>query len=243
MKGGLEIRAATFRYEDMMMCFDLTVDEGQFVAVMGPSGAGKSTLLLLIAGFEPPLGGEICWRGKDITQLPPAERPLSIMFQENNLFAHLDAFANVALGLSPSLKLSREQRQEAEGALQRVGLEGFGERLPGELSGGERQRVALARTLVRKKPLLLLDEPFAALGPAMKKDMIELMKELQKERNLTILLVTHEPADARAAASHTAFVHEGRILAKRRSEELFKSKDIPELRDYLGNIPSPVGEG
>ena len=234
MKGGLEVRAVTFRYEDMTMCFDLRVDEEEFVAIMGPSGAGKSTLLQLIAGFEQPLEGEIRWRGRDITRLLPAERPLSIMFQENNLFAHLDVFANVALGLSPSLKLSREQRQEAEGALQRVGLEGFGNRLPGELSGGERQRVALARTLVRKKPLLLLDEPFAALGPAMKKDMTELMKELQRERNLTILLVTHEPMDARAAASHTAFVHNGRILAKRRSEELFKSQDIPELRDYLG---------
>jgi thiamine transport system ATP-binding protein len=234
MKAGLEIRAVTFRYEDMMMRFDLTVDEEEFIAIMGPSGAGKSTLLQLIAGFEQPLQGEIRWRGQNITQLPPAERPLSIMFQENNLFAHLDVFTNVALGLSPSLTLSREQRQEAEGALRRVGLEGFGERLPGELSGGERQRVALARTLVRKKPLLLLDEPFAALGPAMKKDMTELIKELQKERNLTILLVTHEPMDAQAAAGHTAFVHDGRILAKRRSEELFKSTDIQELRDYLG---------
>jgi thiamine transport system ATP-binding protein len=234
MKAGLEIRAVTFRYEDMMMRFDLTVDEEEFIAIMGPSGAGKSTLLQLIAGFEQPLQGEIRWRGKNITRLPPAERPLSIMFQENNLFAHLDAFANVALGLSPSLTLSREQRQETEGALRRVGLEGFGERLPGELSGGERQRVALARTLVRKKPLLLLDEPFAALGPAMKKTMTELMKDLQQERNLTILLVTHEPMDAQAAATHTAFVHEGRILAKRRSVELFKSTDIPELSDYLG---------
>ena len=234
MKAGLEIRAVTFRYEDMMMRFDLTVDEEEFIAIMGPSGAGKSTLLQLIAGFEQPLQGEIRWRGQDITRLLPADRPLSIMFQENNLFAHLDVFTNVALGLSPSLTLSREQRQEAEGALRRVGLEGFGERLPGELSGGERQRVALARTLVRKKPLLLLDEPFAALGPAMKKDMTELIKELQKERNLTILLVTHEPMDAQAAASHTAFVHDGRILTKRRSEELFKSTDIQELRDYLG---------
>jgi thiamine transport system ATP-binding protein len=234
MKAGLELRAVTFRYEDMNMCFDLAVDEEELIAIMGPSGAGKSTLLQLIAGFEQPLQGEIRWRGKNITGLPPAERPLSIMFQENNLFAHLDAFANVALGLSPSLTLSREQRQETEGALRRVGLEGFGERLPGELSGGERQRVALARTLVRKKPLLLLDEPFAALGPAMKKNMTELIKDLQKERNLTILLVTHEPMDAQAAATHTAFVHEGRILAKRRSVELFKSTDIPELSDYLG---------
>jgi thiamine transport system ATP-binding protein len=235
MTAALDIRDLTFRYEDMLMRFDLSVEQGEFVAIMGPSGAGKSTLLLLIAGLEAPLGGTIAWNGRDISRLPPAERPLSIMFQENNLFAHLSVFQNVALGLSPSLKLQPDQTKDAERALERVGLGGFAERLPGELSGGERQRVALARMLVRKKPLLLLDEPFAGLGPALKRDMIGLIRAIQKERGFTILLVTHEPADARAAASHTAFVHQGRILAKRRSEELFKAKDVPELAHYLGS--------
>lgn len=231
----LEIAGVTFRYEDMVMSFDLTVEPGEFVAVMGPSGAGKSTLLSLIAGFEEPLSGRIVWAGQDITTLQPAERPLSILFQDNNLFAHLDVYTNVALGLLPSAKLGNSDQGLVREALKRVGLEGFEDRLPGELSGGERQRAALARMLVRRKPLLLLDEPFAALGPALKKEMIRLVRELQSEHKFTILLVTHEPEDARAAASHTAFIHQGRILAKRKTAELFKSRDIPELREYLGD--------
>ena len=230
----LQVSGVTFRYEDMLMAFDLMVEPGELVAVMGPSGSGKSTLLSLIAGFEKPLSGHIGWAGQDITSLPPAERPLSILFQENNLFAHLDVYTNVALGLSPSARLGAKDQGLVRKALMRVGLEGFEGRLPGELSGGERQRAALARMLVRRKPLLLLDEPFAALGPALKKEMIVLVQELKTEHGFTILLVTHDPADAKAAASHTAFIHEGRILAKRKTGELFRSRDIPELLDYLG---------
>jgi thiamine transport system ATP-binding protein len=230
----LQVAGVTFRYEDMHMAFDLAVAAGEFVAVMGPSGAGKSTLLSLIAGFEQPLSGRILWAGEDITGLKPADRPLSVLFQDNNLFAHLDVQTNAALGLSPSAKLNPEETELVREALKRVGLAGFEARLPGELSGGERQRAALARMLVRRKPLLLLDEPFAALGPAMKKEMIALVQDLQNEHGFTILLVTHEPADAMAAASHTAFIHNGRILAKRKTDELFKARDIPELRAYLG---------
>src|SRR5688572_29582663 len=230
----LHVRGLAFRYENMLMSFDLDVAKGEFVAVMGPSGSGKSTLLSLIAGFEAPLSGEILWEGQDITSLVPAERPLSILFQDNNLFAHLSVFTNVALGIDPSARLALEDQERVREALMRVGLAGFEQRLPGELSGGERQRAAVARMLVRRKPLLLLDEPFAALGPALKKEMIALVQDLQSEHGFTILLVTHEPADAMAAASHTAFIHEGRILAKRKTVELFKARDIPELRAYLG---------
>jgi thiamine transport system ATP-binding protein len=230
----LEVKGLTFRYEDMLMAFDLAVEPGEFLAVMGPSGAGKSTLLSLIAGFERPLEGQVLWNGADITQLAPAQRPLSILFQENNLFAHLDVYTNVALGISPSARLEGEEKARVVKALARVDLEGMEGRLPGELSGGERQRAALARMLVRRKPLLLLDEPFAALGPALKKEMIALVKGLHEEQRFTTLLVTHDPADAKAAASHTAFIHEGRILAKRRTPELFRSRDTPELLDYLG---------
>jgi thiamine transport system ATP-binding protein len=230
----LHVRSLSFRYEDMLMVFDLEVNKGEFVAVMGPSGSGKSTFLSLIAGFEAPLGGDILWEGKDITPLPPAERPLSILFQDNNLFAHLTIFTNVALGIDPSAKIGLEDQRRVRDALSRVGLAGLEQRLPGELSGGERQRAALARMLVRRKPLLLLDEPFAALGPGLKKEMIALIQELRREHGFTILLVTHDPHDAKAAADQTAFLHEGRILAKRPTAELFASADIPELRDYLG---------
>jgi thiamine transport system ATP-binding protein len=230
----LQMDRVTYRYEDMAMSFDLAVEAGEFVAVMGPSGAGKSTLLSLIAGFEKPSSGRILWEGRDITALAPSERPLSILFQENNLFAHLNVYMNVALGVTPTAKLAKKEEARVMEALAQVGLQGMERRLPGELSGGERQRVALARMVVRRKPLLLLDEPFAALGPALKREMIALVREVHEEQGFTILLVTHEPGEAKAASSHTAFVHQGRILAKRKTAELFKSRDIPELLDYLG---------
>jgi thiamine transport system ATP-binding protein len=230
----LELDGVAFEFESMKMKFDLDVGEGELVAIMGPSGAGKSTLVDLVAGFLSPSAGTIHINGQDMTGRPPRDRPLSVMFQDNNLFAHLDVETNVALGLSPALKLDRAQKTSIGDALARVGLAGLERRLPAQLSGGERQRAALARCLVRQHPLLLLDEPFAALGPALRKEMLLLVKDLQKERNLTVLLVTHQPRDAELAADHTAFLDSGHIVAKRRTKTLFQSRDIPGLAAYLG---------
>ena len=113
-------------------------------------------------------------------------------------------------------------------------MTGLERRLPAELSGGERQRVGLARCLVRQRPLLLLDEPFAALGPALRREMLLLVKDLHEEHDLTVLLVTHQPGDAELAADHTAFLDGGRIVAKRPTKELFRSRDVPGLAAYLG---------
>jgi len=230
----LELRDVTFRYPGLAMRFNLRVERGSFTAIIGPSGGGKSTLLSLIAGFEPPLSGTISIEGKDVTNRPPSQRPLSMIFQDNNLFAHLDIFTNVALGISPSLKLDGSQKSSAMAAIEKVGLAGKEKRRPGELSGGERQRAAIARVLVRDRPLLLLDEPFTALGPALRQDMLELLKSLHDERGLTTLMVTHHPDDAKAAASHVAFLAEGEIKAYRRTKVLFRAKDVPELEAYLG---------
>jgi thiamine transport system ATP-binding protein len=230
----LELDDVVFEFEDMTLRFSLKVGAGEFVAVIGPSGAGKSTLLDLIAGFLRPAAGAIRFNGRDMTASPPADRPLSIMFQDNNLFAHLDVESNVALGISPALRLDHAQKQSVAEALARVGLAGLKRRLPGELSGGERQRAGLARCLVRQRPLLLLDEPFAALGPALRQEMLALVKDLHEERPLTVILVTHQPADAKLAADHTAFLDGGRILAKLATRTLFRSRDIPGLAAYLG---------
>jgi thiamine transport system ATP-binding protein len=231
----LEVEQVSFRYQSMAMLFDLRVDAGECVAVIGPSGAGKSTLLALIAGFEPVLSGHIRIAGRDVTRLDPAQRPVTTVFQEHNLFAHLDVAANVGLGIHPGLKLSRADRDDVTGALAQVGLAGLERRLPAQLSGGQRQRVALARSLVRQRPLLLLDEPFAALGPALRREMLDLVGELQRSRNLTILLVSHHPDDARYIAARTAFVHDGRILAVGRTEDLLQRSCLRELREYLGH--------
>ena len=133
------------------------------------SGSGKSTLLNVIAGFETPDAGKVEILGENVAGRDPAERPVSVIFQEHNLFAHLDVATNIGLGIDPALRLGVEgKRRKSPARLLRVGFEGFGKRLPPTLSGGERQRVALARALVRRKPILLLDEPFAALDPGLR---------------------------------------------------------------------------
>ena len=225
----------SFRYEDMEMRFTLDVPTGSLTAVIGPSGAGKSTLLSLIAGFDVPISGSIRIADRNMAELTPDQRPVSMIFQDNNVFGHLDLRQNVAIGLSPSLKLTEDQNIQTEEALRRVGLFELRNRKPGEVSGGERQRVAIARALVRDKPVLLLDEPFAALGPALRRHMLDLVREVQIDRQLTIIMVSHQPEDARYAASHTAFVEQGRILAMAPTKEFFRNMDLPQVRDYLGD--------
>ena len=203
--------------------------------MIGPSGSGKSTLLNLIAGFERAASGRVSIGGEDVTDLPPDRRPVSMIFQDNNVFAHLDVWQNVALGIAPSLKLDEAQRARVEGALEEVGIAALKHRKPGEVSGGERQRVAVARALVRDRPVLLLDEPFAALGPALRRDMLDLVIAMQKAKGLTVLMVSHQPEDAEYAASHTAYLEAGHILALRPTAELFAARDLPGLAAYLGD--------
>jgi thiamine transport system ATP-binding protein len=223
-----------FRYEDMEMVFDAAFPKAGFTAVIGPSGGGKSTLLNLIAGFERAESGRVLIGGEDVTDRRPDQRPVSMIFQDNNVFAHLDLAANVALGLSASLRLDAAQKARIDAALAEVGLSDLATRKPGEVSGGERQRVAVARALVRDRPVLLLDEPFAALGPALRRDMLDLVKAMQVQKGLTVLMVTHQPEDAEYAASHTAYLENGRIVALRPTAELFAAKDLPGLTAYLG---------
>lgn len=224
----------TFSYEEMRMEFDLAVERGEFLGIIGPSGSGKSTLLNLIAGFETPGSGRVLIADTDVTMLPPAARAVSMIFQDNNSFAHLDVWTNVALGVSLSLKLDADQRARIDAALQATGLETYARRRPGELSGGERQRIAIARALVRDKPVLLLDEPFTALGPKLRQDMLDLVVKLHRSRGLTTLMVSHHPEDARRAADRTAFIAHGRILAIAPTAELFAAAREGEIAEYLG---------
>lgn len=236
MSGGAAVRLdnVAFSYGETAMAFDLSVAAGQIVSVMGPSGSGKSTLLNLVAGFETPSGGRVLIDGTDVTSLPPAARPVSMIFQENNLFAHLDVASNVGLGRSPSLRLTQADRGDIAAALERTGLAGKDKRLPAELSGGERQRVALSRVLVRDRPVLLLDEPFASLGPALRKEMLELVRALYVDRGMTVLMVTHHPDDARSLADSVAFIDEGRVAACLPAAEMFSQQAPAAFRAYIG---------
>lgn len=229
------VEAVTFSYGETGFCFDAAFEAGAVTAVMGASGSGKSTLLNLIAGFVTPSSGRILAGTTDITALLPAARPLSMIFQENNLFAHLDVAANVGLGISPSLRLADGDRRRIAGALARTGLAGKERRYPAELSGGERQRVAIARALVRDKPILLLDEAFVSLGPALRAEMLELVAEVQREKRMTIVLVSHDPADALRIASRVVFLEHGQVAMAGTADAILGG-DAPEaVRRYIGN--------
>ena len=188
----------------------------------GRSGSGKSTLLNLVAGFETPQAGRVIVSGQDVGRLHPSARPVSLVFQDNNLFSHLDLFTNVGLGIDPALRLDAAGRQAVSAALARVGLGGFERRLPPTLSGGERQRAAFARALVRHRPLLLLDEPFAALDHDLRDTMVALLLDLHQETQNTVLIVSHDPAEVRDLADHVLVIAKGHVAASLDTSEFFE---------------------
>ncbi|MFY3325533.1 thiamine ABC transporter ATP-binding protein [Vibrio fluvialis] len=204
-----------YEYQDEWFVFDLSVAQGSIVALMGPSGAGKSTLLSLVAGFIEPHSGDIRVQNNgeavSVVGKAPYLRPFSMLFQEHNLFAHLSVRDNIGLGLHPGLKLSAAQHEQVVRAANMVGVGDFLDRLPEQLSGGQRQRVALARCFVQPHPVWLLDEPFSALDPLLREEMLTLVKTLAAERSITVLMVTHHISDARAIATHFAFMAQGQV--------------------------------
>lgn len=202
----------SFDYPKMPMNFKLNVKPKTKLAIIGQSGAGKSTLLNLIAGFDLPSSGKIYLDKIDHTFSPPAKRPVSILFQENNLFTHLKVKDNIALGLSPKLKLNSSEEDKLFFVSKAVGLENLLNRLPSELSGGQKQRVAIARALLRDKPILLLDEPFSALDARLRQEMLELIINLCDEKEITLLLVTHQPEELKGKISNTITIKDGHII-------------------------------
>ena len=229
----LTLEGVVVRQEGFEMTADFAVETGARVAVIGPSGAGKSTLLNAIAGFQKLTAGRILWDGNEINDLHPGKRPIAMLFQDNNLFPHLSVEQNVGLGIDPGLRLDSQQKQRVREAIARVGLEGFANRKPGKLSGGQQSRAALARVLVQGKSLILLDEPFAALGPALKDEMLDLVAELAGETGATVLMVSHDPGDAERFADQAVMVTDGRAEPPVAVVDLLA--DPPEaLRAYLG---------
>ena len=212
MADGIRLEKTALQLGSKRFSFDIAMSDGAITAVTGPSGSGKSTLLNLIAGFEIPASGRILIAGEDVTRAHPSQRPISLVFQDNNLFAHLDLVTNIGLGVDPSLKLSREDRVRISQSLERVGLAGFETRKPGTLSGGERQRAAFARVLVRKRPVLLMDEPFAALDPELRSSMASLLLDLHRETGNTVVIVSHDRAEVQKLADVVVAVDDGTIV-------------------------------
>ncbi|CNE58337.1 MULTISPECIES: thiamine ABC transporter ATP-binding protein ThiQ [Yersinia] len=223
----LKLEKITYLYDHLPMRFDLRIQPGERVAILGPSGAGKSTLLSLIAGFLAPASGRMLLNNQDHTTTVPAQRPVSMLFQENNLFSHLNVEQNIGLGLHPGLKLNQQQKQLLSQIAQQVGLESCLDRLPAQLSGGQRQRAALARCLVRSQPILLLDEPFSALDPALRNEMLQLVDQVCRQRQLTLLMVSHNLDDAARIADRTLLVVDGRIYYDGQTQALV-SGSAPE---------------
>lgn len=229
----LELRNIHVSRGDFTLKADLTISPGTHTAVIGPSGSGKSTLLSLIAGFLAPDTGRVVWSGTDLTETTPGKRPISILFQDQNLFPHLTAAQNIGLGLRPDLRLDRAQRDQVAAVLAQVGLAGFSDRKPANLSGGQQSRVALARILLRAHPILLLDEPFAALGPALKSEMLMLLDQITADMGTTVLMVTHDPEDARTFAPRTILVDDG-VAHQPVATATLMDNPPPGLKDYLG---------
>jgi thiamine transport system ATP-binding protein len=215
------------------MTADMTLEQGQKYAVIGPSGAGKSTLLGAMCGFVPLKAGRIFWQEKDITQANPGARPMTMLFQDNNLFPHLSVTQNVGLGIRPDLRLDAIQKSKVEDALERVGLSDQMDKKPGALSGGQQSRAALARVLVQARPWVLLDEPFAALGPALRNEMLDLVQDLVADTGAGLIMITHAPEDVQRIADQVIFVGSGKAEAPKPAMELMDNPP-PELKAYLG---------
>ena len=172
--------------------FSLEIQQSEFITLLGPSGCGKTTLLRLIAGFEQPDHGTICLDGENILPLPPEKRQVNTVFQSYALFPHMTVYENIAFGLRVKKIDTRELDKTVEAALEQTKMTAFAGRMPSQLSGGQQQRVAMARAIVNKPRVLLLDEPLSALDARLRSEMQVELKRLQRELNITTILVTHE---------------------------------------------------
>lgn len=234
----LEFKQIGLKLGDTQFAFDTKFDAQKIHAIIGRSGSGKSTLLNLIAGFAAPENGDILWNQKSILNQEPHQRPITSLFQEHNLFAHLNMFKNIAIGLNPSLKLTDTQTNLVTQAIKNVGLAGMEHKKPKDLSGGEAQRVALARALARAqdeshpRPLLLLDEPFSALDPETRLQMRDIILQIQKQHNLTILIISHNPTEMLDFADEITLIENGRIAIQHNCQ----TKKLPKKLDSFINI-------
>src|SRR5690348_5822825 len=234
----LRIEGVTKRFGDFVAVDQLSLDiyDGEFFALLGPSGCGKTTLLRLIAGFERMNAGRILLDGVDLAPVPPHRRPVNMMFQSYALLPHLTVEANVAFGLKQEGLPRSEIAARVADMLALVKLESFGRRKPHELSGGQRQRVALARSLVKRPRVLLLDEPMAALYKKLRGETQFELMDLQRRLGLTFVIVTHDQSEAMTVADRIAVMDRGRLMQVAPPAEIYEQPNSCWVADFIGSI-------
>jgi len=236
----ISISGVSKRFGAVTAIDDISIDikAGEIFALLGPSGCGKSTLLRMLAGFEHPSDGAILLDGKDLTRLPPNRRPINMVFQSYAVFPHMTVERNVAYGLEMERVKRSEIRSRVAHALEQVQLDGLGDRRTDQLSGGQRQRVAVARALVKRPRVLLLDEPLSALDAKLRDAMrLELVK-LQEMSGITFIIVTHDQAEAMALADRIAVLEGGRLRQVDTPRNLYNNPVDAFVADFIGNVHS-----
>jgi spermidine/putrescine ABC transporter ATP-binding subunit len=234
----IDIRALEKRFGPVRAVdnVSLTIESGEFIALLGPSGSGKSTVLMSIAGFERPTAGQIVIDGQDCTKLPPHKRNIGMVFQHYTLFPHLSVADNVAFPLKMRGVARAQRRRQAEEALEIVRLGGYGSRMPKQLSGGQQQRVALARAIVYRPRVLLMDEPLSALDKNLREEMQLEIKRLHSDLGLTVVFVTHDQGEALTMADRIAILKDGRLQQVSPARQLYERPSNLFAAGFIGEM-------
>src|SRR4051812_42640333 len=230
---------------DAVNHINLSVQDGEFICILGPSGCGKSTALRMVAGFEEPTSGDIRIDGQSVADLPANRRPTAMVFQKYTLWPHMKVYDNIAFGLRLRHLSTADISQKVQESLDLVGLSSYGPRYPSQLSGGEQQRIALARALVLRPKILLLDEPFSSLDALLRVRLREELKRIQRQVHITAIFVTHDQEEALTLADRIAVMSKGRIEQLDKPGMIYSHPQSLFVADFIGamNLLQATAEG